>query len=406
MNFLRTFGIAWKGLWSYPIRTLLAILGISISSLLVIFLLTVLHNFKISLVGQIQNVGLQQIVAIPGQLLNNDAMNADISSFLSFTSISSTLTYKDAEDVKQQVNGIEAVAPQIETITKISQPDHGIETIFTGITAGYMDIFRFNLAEGDFLTEQNLNDKELVVVLGHTVKNLLFGQQEALGEKVIIKGLEFTVIGVLEEKELLGFNFNERVYAPYHVVSDLSNLQNASMIFFKSATKDNMEQVEIDIHKVISSNHGTNDFNLLKPDEALHLINKIMDLVTAITVGITGVSFLVSGIGIMNVMLLTVKERTREIGIRKAVGAQSRHILLQFLFEATYISILGFTVGVGITYGLLQALHSYFPALSNELLLELVGISLGFSIALGLLFGIVPAIMALRVKPIDALRYE
>jgi putative ABC transport system permease protein len=406
MNFLRTFVIAWKGLWSYPVRTLLAILGISISSLLVIFLLTVLYNFKTSLLSQIQNVGFEQIVAIPGQLLNNDAMNADISSFLSFTSISSTLTYKDAEDVKEQVEEIEAVAPQIETITKISQPNQEIETIFTGTTEAYMDIFTFHLAEGSFLTEQQLEEKELVVVLGHTVKDLLFGSRNAVGEKVTIKGLEFRVIGVLEKKELLGFNFNERVYAPYHVVSDLSNLKNASMIFFKSASKDHMEDIEIKIHKVISSNHGTQDFNLLKPDEALHLVNKIMSLVTAISVGITGVSFLVSGIGIMNVMLLTVKERTREIGIRKAVGAQSRHILLQFLFEATYISILGFAVGVGVTYGLLQALHSYFPALSNELPLELVGISLAFSIALGLLFGIVPAIMALRVKPIDALRYE
>lgn len=406
MNVFRTFTVAWRGLWSYPVRTLLAVLGIAISSLLIIFLLSVLHNFKNSLIGQIQGVGVQQIVAVPGKLLNNRAMDADLSSFLSFTSVSSTLTYEDAKEVKEQVQGVEAVAPQIETVTSMSIPEKQAEVIYTGTTAEYPAIFTLEMEEGKFFTAKDEQDEAQVVVLGQTAKQILFGDQPALGKKIQLKGLEFTVVGVLKEKQLIGFNFDERVYAPYMVVSQTANLHTASMIFFKSASAEQVAAVEKQIDSVIVKNHGTKDFNLLKPDEALHLINTIMTLVTAITIGITGVSFLVGGIGIMNVMLLTVKERTREIGIRKAVGAKSWHILLQFLSEATYISILGCVLGLGTTYGLLQVLHSYFPVLSAELPMELVVACLLFSAVLGLAFGIIPAIKAIQVKPIDALRYE
>ncbi|WP_134703802.1 ABC transporter permease [Ammoniphilus sp. YIM 78166] len=406
MSFFHSLGMAWSGLWNYRVRTFLAMLGIAISSLLVIFLVTVLYNFKTSLVGQIQGVGVQQIVAVPGKLLNNRAMEADLSSFLSFTSISSTLTYQDAQDVKEQVPDVEAVAPQIETITAARMSGAHGEVIYTGTTTDYAEIFTLELEEGRFFTAQDEEEEALVVVLGQTAKRALFGENPAVGQTINIKGLDFTVIGVLKEKQLIGFNFNERAYAPYKVVSDTANLQNASMIFFKSTTTERIEEVEKQIDGVIVKNHGTKDFNLLKPDEALHLIDTIMKLVTAITIGITGISFLVGGIGIMNVMLLTVKERTREIGIRKAVGARWWHILLQFLAEAAYISFFGCLIGLASTYGLLQMLHAYFPVISTELPYEMVGISLVFSVALGLVFGVIPAVKAMRIKPIDALRYE
>ncbi|MGQ5394863.1 ABC transporter permease [Paenibacillus sp. M.A.Huq-84] len=398
-----------RGLWSYPTRTWLAVLGIMISTLLIVFLLSVLYNFKSSLVGQVESVGVQQIIAAPGKLLNSGKTisQANLSSLLSFASVTSTLTYKDAIDVKEKLPEVVGAAPQIETVTHMTWASKSVETMYTGTTPDYLGMFSLQLEEGRFFTEEENKDEVPVIVLGQTVKQLLFENKSALDQKVKIKGIDFTVIGVLRGKQLIGFNFDERAYTGYPMVSNSANLKNASMIFFAFQSTGPLDTLRDKIANVMIPNHGgIQDFGLLAADGAINIINTIADLVTAIAVGITGVSFLVGGIGIMNVMLLTVKERTREIGIRKAVGARWWDILLQFLMEATYISVLGCVLGLAGSYGLLRLLHSFFPVLSAKFPLEMILWCLLFSVVLGILFGISPAIKALRIKPIDALRYE
>ncbi|NHN34344.1 ABC transporter permease [Paenibacillus agricola] len=170
---------------------------------------------------------------------------------------------------------------------------------------------------------------------------------------------------------------------------------------------EGLESIRQKVAQVIAKNHGgVQDFGLMAPEGAINIIDTITTLVTAIAVGITGISFLVGGLGIMNVMMLTVKERTREIGIRKAVGAQWWDILLQFLIEAIYTTVLGCLLGLAGSYGLLLLLHHYFPVLSAEFPLQIATGCLLFSVILGVVFGIVPAVKALQIKPIDALRYE
>ncbi|WP_409344189.1 ABC transporter permease [Paenibacillus sp. MBLB4367] len=409
MRLIRTFGVAFRGLWGYPVRTWLAVLGIAISTLLVVFLLSVLYNFRISLVGQIQSVGVQQIVVVPGKLLNSgkNISQVNLSSLLSYTSVTSTLTYQDVIDVKAQVPEVAGAAPQLETITRMTGAGKGAEVMYTGTLPDYADMYTFELEEGRFFTEEEAKLEEPVIVLGQTVKQLLFGEMSAIGSKVQVKGIDFTVIGVLKDKQLIGFTFNERVYTGYQLAANTANLQNASMLFFKAQTAEGLEAVRQKIATVIIRNHsGIQDFGLMAPEGALHVVDTIADLVTAIALGITGVSFLVGGLGIMNVMLLTVKERTREIGIRKAVGAEWWDILLQFLLEAAYISAFGCVLGLAGSYGLLHLLHHFFPVLSTIFPLEWVAGSLLFCVSLGLLFGIIPAVKALRIKPIDALRYE
>lgn len=409
MRVIRTFGVAFRGLWSYPVRTWLAVLGITISTLLVIFLLAVLFNFKNSLVGQIQNVGVQQIVVMPGKLLNSgkNISEVNLSSLLSYTSVTSTLTYQDAIDVKTQIPEVAGAAPQLESVTRIAGAGKGAEVMYTGTMPDFANMYSLELEEGRFFTEEEAVQEEPVIVLGQTIKQLLYRDSSAIGSKVKIKGINFEVVGVLKEKQLIGFTFNERAYTGYPLAANTANLQNASMLFFEAQSPEGLETVRQKIAKVITKNHGgVQDFGLMAPEGALHVIDTIGDLVTAIALGITGVSFLVSGLGIMNVMLLTVKERTREIGIRKSVGAEWWDILLQFLLEAAYISVLGCVLGLAGSYGLLHLLHSFFPVLTTLFPLQWVAGCLLFCVALGLLFGIIPAVKALRIKPIDALRYE
>jgi putative ABC transport system permease protein len=409
MRLIRTFVVSFRGLWSYPVRTWLALLGITISTLLVVFLLSVLYNFKISLVGQIQSVGAQQIVVMPGRLLNSgtNISQVNLSSLMSYTSVSSTLTYKDTMDVKQQLPEITEAAPQLETITHITGGGKSAEVMYTGTLPDYADMYTLELEEGRFFTEDEATKEAPVIVLGQTIKQLLFGDQPAVGSKVKIKGVDFTVVGVLKEKKLIGFNFDERAFTGYTMVENTANLHNASMLFFKAQSPEGLEAVRQKIANVITKNHGgVQDFGLMAPEGALHVIDTIATLVTAIAAGITGVSFLVGGLGIMNVMLLTVKERTREIGVRKAVGAQWWDIMLQFLLEAAYISGFGCLLGLAGAFGLLHLLHAFYPVLSTVFPMTIVAGCLLFSVLLGLVFGIIPAGKALRIKPIDALRYE
>ena len=186
-----------------------------------------------------------------------------------------------------------------------------------------------------------------------------------------------------------------------------TTVKHASMIFFSVSPHYSIKQVDGEIGQVIvDDHHGTREFSLVMANEALTLVDVLMKLITAVTVGVVGVSFLVSGIGIMNVMLLVVNERTREIGLRKALGAKSYQILLQFLTETVIICLIGSGAGLGLGVGLLKLIGHYYPALHTQMPYYIVEVSVVFSFVIGLLFGLMPAIKAVRVQPMDALRYE
>jgi len=410
MILFRGLSTAIYSLWGYKVRTILAILGVLMSSLLLTFLLSVLHNFKTSVNGEIQGFGLKQIVAMPGRLLNSKLQQKSLTSLLSVTTMDSTLTDQDAINVKRQVPEVTAAVPQTEIVSgasTTSTPRTSIEVLYTGTTPDFSKIFRLDMAEGRWLNAQDVKNEASSIVLGAQVKQLLFGSSQALGKQVTIKGVPFTVVGVLAPKELVGMNFDDRAYTEYQMVLDTTSVKHASMIYFSTANQNQIDAASNAIQGVLVRDHGgTKDFMLVKSDEALHFFSLLMELVTAITIGIAGVSFVVSGIGIMNVMLLVVKERTREIGLRKAVGAKSYHVLFQFLSESLLISLFGTLLGLAVSDLGLHVLHRAFGAISAQMPLSIIEIGITFSVVSGLLFGIVPAIQAVRVQPIEALRYE
>ncbi|MCF8568346.1 ABC transporter permease [Alicyclobacillus tolerans] len=408
MVLFRGLSTAVYSLWGYKVRTTLAILGILMSSLLLTFLLSVLHNFKASVNSEIQGFGLRQIVAMPGRLLNDtNYQHRSLSSLLSITTLNSTLSYQDAVNVKKQIPQVTAAVPQTEIVSSAHTAKTSCEVLYTGTTPDFTKIFRLDLTEGRWLNSEDVKNEAQSIVLGAQVKQLLFGNTDAVGKKVTIKGVPFTVVGVLAPKEIVGLNFDDRAYTEYQMVTDTTSVKYASMIYFSVAHRSQIDSVSNQIRGVITRDHGgSRDFMLVKADQALHFFSLLMELITAITIGIAGVSFVVSGIGIMNVMLLVVKERTREIGLRKAVGAKSYHVLFQFLSESLLISIVGAILGVAVSVVGLRVLHHVFTVLSARMPLNIMGAGLLFSVAIGLVFGLAPAIQAVRVQPIEALRYE
>jgi putative ABC transport system permease protein len=402
----RNIGMALRGIWMYRGRSFLALLGVAVAAFLVISMMSVLYNFNQSLLKQFSGLGAQQITVVPGKLMNKKAISSGLSDFASFAPASSTLTYKDAMDVKKQVKGVDKAAPQNEVMSALVHEHKGYDMIFTGTTPDLLPVLDVQVAQGRFFTEQEQNEKKHVIVLGSNIKKNIFGDKPAIGKTVKINREEFNIIGVLNEKQMFGFNIDDRVYAPYQVVEKVGKADHASLLFFTAKKTESVPQVEKQIDHVIGKNHGKKDFNLVKAEEAVHMIKTVLDLVGVITLAITSIAFLVGGIGIMNVMLLTVKERTREIGIRKAVGARSWHILSQFLFEAVFLSVAGAVVGLAATYGAMYWIHRYFPILPNRIPLEMLEYTIVFSIGAGLLFGMIPALRAVRIPPIQALRYE
>lgn len=407
MRLFRSLVTAIQSLWDYKGRTTLAVLGMLVSTLLLSFLLSVLYNFKIGVEGQIQGFGLKQIVAIPGQLLNKRFAQADLSSLMSITTMNSPLTYQDAINVKKHVSDVVAAVPQTEIVASAHYRNISTDTLYTGTTPDFSKVFRLALSEGRWLDYSDLKNEAQSIVLGAQTKHDLFGNARALGKTVSIKGVTFTVVGVLAPKQLIGFNFDERTYTEYPMILDTTSVQHASMIFFTIDDESHIQQATGQIYGVLNGDHGGSEgFTLVKADQALHFFDLLMKLLTAVTVGIASVSFFVGGIGIMNVMLLVVKERTREIGLRKAVGAKSHQILAQFLLEALIISLFGAITGLVASYGLINLLGAYFPTMTTQLPQYASELSVEFSLVSGLVFGLIPAIKAVRVMPVDALRYE
>lgn len=406
MRLLKSISSAFHSMWDYKGRTFLALLGMLVSTLLLAFLLALLHDFQTSVEGQVQGFGLRQVVAIPGRILNRKVGQFDLSTLMSVTTMTSTLTYQDALNVQKEVPGVTAAVPQTEIVSNAYYGKQSTAILYTGTTPGFSEVFRLKLSEGRWLDQQDMKTNAPSVVLGALTKESLFGKDNAIGKIVTIKGIPFHVVGVLSPKELIGFNFDQRAYTEYPMVINTTTVKHASMIFFSVSPKSSINQVASQIDHVISTDHGKKDYMLVKANEALTIVNILMKLITAVTIGVVGVSFLVSGIGIMNVMLLVVKERTREIGLRKALGAKSYQILVQFLAEALLVCLIGSGFGLGISVGLLKVLGHYFPVIHTSMPLYVVEASLLFSLAIGLVFGLMPAIKAVRVQPVEALRYE
>ncbi|HEY7065740.1 MAG TPA: ABC transporter permease [Chloroflexota bacterium] len=416
MNLTTTVRTALRALAANKLRALLTMLGIIIGVAAVISLMSVGRGAQAAVTDQIQGLGTNLLFVRPGSTQQGGIRAGGGSA--------QTLSLDDAQAIADQVDSVVGVAPEVSGGAQLVAAGQNWSSRVTGTTEDYPDVRNFHVADGDFFTRQQVDARSAVVVLGSNVAQNLFGEDEAVGQSVRISlfgrsGVSFRVIGVMESKGGTGLgNQDDQVFVPLTAYQTrlaptrtVRGSYQVSTINVQVADAKLMDQATQDIGALLRQRHRVtqDDFTIQSQADFLSTAAQVTGIMTILLGAIAGISLVVGGIGIMNIMLVSVTERTREIGIRKAIGARRKDILLQFLVEAAVVSLLGGLVGMAIGIGLAH-LMSGVP-LNGQKLTTLVTpdavlLSVTVSAAVGLFFGIYPATRAARLRPIEALRYE
>jgi putative ABC transport system permease protein len=396
--------IALDGLRANKLRAMLTMLGIIIGVGAVIAMVSIGMGVKDKVATSIAGLGSNLLVVTPG------AANAGGSRQAAGSSI--TLNEKDALAIAQEISGINLVAPAVSRSYQVVFGNQNWTTNVQGTTPEIMGVRSYTLQEGAFFTNQDVETRARVAVLGKTVADNLFNGGSSIGQTIRINNAPFRVIGVLEPKgESVGGNQDDTVIIPLKTAQErLMGITNVQNINIQATGTDVIDQVQADVTTLLRTRHkltGTkpDDFTVRNMVAIMATADETTSMITLLLGVVAGLSLLVGGIGIMNIMLVSVTERTREIGIRKALGARYKNILLQFLIEAVVISVagglLGIALGIGASYAI-SAIAGWKTIISSLAIIA----AFGFSVMIGLFFGLYPARKAALLDPIDALRYE
>jgi len=391
MSFLQAFKMALKSILSNKLRSLLTMLGIIIGVTAVISLVALGQGATKSVTEQVQSLGTNLLTV---NILGRGS--------------ASTLKVEEAVAISEQVDGIRYLAPVNTQNASVKYGTSSESVGVVGTNADYALVRDYEVASGRFLAQIDLDVYQKVAVLGATTATDLFGFADPLGEYVLIQGTRYKVVGVLAEKgsSTTGSN-DEVVLIPETSFERLFKTKGVRTIYVQAETTEGIDGVVAGLESTLSSHFrgNTDSYRVFNQSDALSALTSVSDTLTLALAGIAGISLLVGGIGIMNIMLVSVTERTREIGIRKAIGAKKRDILVQFLIESMVLSGLGGLLGIGIGVGAAQGASRAFDMDIAFSLNVIIG-AFAFSVAIGVLFGMFPANKAAKLKPIDALRFE
>lgn len=396
MDIFETVSSALNAILANRMRSFLTILGIVIGVTSVILLIAVVSGLQTFITGQIQGLGSNLMFVIPGRIGGARSPGGVQAN---------RLVYTDAVNLRSKLTGEAEVSAAIQrnaTLKVGNKNDKGVAVF--GVDANYPKVITLKIPAGRFFRESEQQSVRKVAVIGQTVQTNLFGAGQALGKAIDVAGLKYTVIGTLEQRgSIFGVDLDNSIYVPFSSAERQFGIDRLNTIYISANNSSDVKDVQTKATSILKKRLSEDEFSVQTQEQTLSTISQITGVLTIALGGIAAISLVVGGIGIMNIMLVSVTERTREIGLRKAVGARPSDIRNQFLIEAVILSGLGGVIGIILGFGFAFIIGRFF---TTTVPWWSVLLSFGFSMAVGVIFGVAPAIRAAKLNPIQALRYE
>jgi putative ABC transport system permease protein len=402
---LENLGLALRSLWAHKMRSFLTTLGIIIGVGAVITVVSLVQGFSQVITREIEGLGANSIIVEPNRPPGKEGEKLARVE----------MTLEDGEAVLAASRYVDAVAPLVQNFEKVKSGEEVAQYPVLGTTPIFQDLRNYYVEQGRFFGAVDERERQNVCVLGHGVIKDLKLPANPLGRELAIGAQSFRVVGVMEPKgQLLGQDLDKFVMIPFGTAVGIYGDTVAKKVAFLMHVRDAAQtnQAKDEISDLLRIRHRLrfdqpNDFEVTTQNQILETVTKFSNGITYVVAGVTAIALLVGGIGIMNIMLVSVTERTREIGVRKAVGARRSHILSQFVIEAVVLALCGGVLGIALGVGLGALIAAAIPNWPGSYVpLWATVLSFGFSSAVGLFFGIYPAAKAARLDPIESLRYE
>ena len=412
MKFTETFRSALDGLNANRTRSFLSMLGIIIGIAAVIIIISVTQGSQRSISERIQALGTNLINVSPGRRGGFAGMRAQRRT--------DVFTIEDGEAILNKASAVKRVVPVVNRRLLLQYKDKNAEIAVNGVSPEYQEVLNFWVEGGRFIDYRDLKSFRTVIVLGQGVANDLFGDEDPLGQSIVVNGplsrYKFRVIGVMQSKGQVMFsNFDDQAFIPITTAQKrLLHTKYVGSFSIQAESEETTDEAVEEIDAILYQKfQDDTKYTIASQEQLLSTMGSVMQTFAIMLVGIAGISLLVGGIGIMNIMLVSVTERTREIGIRMAVGAKRVDILLQFLWESVLLCLLGGAIGISVGWmgsEIIAFIGSRvlpdMGALPTVISPEAILLALGFATAVGLFFGIYPANKASKLDPVEALRYE